>query len=109
MKSHRLLRSSSPQCGHCSLTDSNHSGIKTSLDHLPERKQHELALIDRKVKSAPLGLIVHTLEEVNEQLQKGHYFFTDNGLVSSLKLATNAAQRVHLNVSCSLLRVICLG
>ncbi|QMV14122.1 HEPN domain-containing protein [Vibrio spartinae] len=126
--------------------------MKTSLDHLPERKQHELALIstilrdtleeylvgkqgskaefrilkiilfgshakggwvsdipngyvsdydilvivnkpslveedlvwrraeeqiDRKVKSAPLGLIVHTLKEVNEQLQKGHYFFTD--------------------------------
>ncbi|QMV13886.1 HEPN domain-containing protein [Vibrio spartinae] len=33
--------------------------------------------IERKVKSAPLGLIVHTLKEVNEQLQKGHYFFTD--------------------------------
>ncbi|QMV16823.1 putative nucleotidyltransferase [Vibrio spartinae] len=152
MKSHRLLRSSSPHCGYCSLTDSNHSGMKTSLDHLPERKQHELALIstilrdtleeylvgkqgskaefrilkiilfgshakggwvrdipngyvsdydilvivnksslveedliwrraeeqiDRKVKSAPLGLIVHTLEEVNEQLRQGHYFFKD--------------------------------
>ncbi|SHO57039.1 HEPN domain-containing protein [Vibrio quintilis] len=34
-------------------------------------------LIDRKVKSAPLGLIVHTLQDVNEQLQKGHYFFKD--------------------------------
>ncbi|CAM3525609.1 HEPN domain protein [Vibrio aerogenes CECT 7868] len=33
--------------------------------------------IERKVKSAPLGLIVHTLNEVNEQLQKGHYFFKD--------------------------------
>ncbi|ODC05238.1 hypothetical protein BFW38_06160 [Terasakiispira papahanaumokuakeensis] len=33
--------------------------------------------IERKVKSAPLGLIVHTLEEVNEQLRQGHYFFTD--------------------------------
>ncbi|MEI8633593.1 nucleotidyltransferase domain-containing protein [Vibrio sp. PP-XX7] len=33
--------------------------------------------IERKVKSAPLGLIVHTLKDVNEQLQKGHYFFTD--------------------------------
>ncbi|SIO95395.1 HEPN domain-containing protein [Vibrio spartinae] len=126
--------------------------MKTSFDHLPERKQHELALIsailrdtleeylvgkqgskaefrilkiilfgshakggwvrdipngyvsdydilvivnkpslveedlvwrraeeqiDRKVKSAPLGLIVHTLEEVNEQLRQGHYFFKD--------------------------------
>ncbi len=126
--------------------------MKTSLDHLPERKQHELALIsailrdtleeylvgkqgskaefrilkiilfgshakggwvsdipngyvsdydilvivnkpslveedlvwrraeeqiDRKVKSAPLGLIVHTLAEVNEQLRQGHYFFKD--------------------------------
>ncbi|MEI8633544.1 HEPN domain-containing protein [Vibrio sp. PP-XX7] len=30
--------------------------------------------IERKVKSAPLGLIVHTLKEVNEQLQKGHFF-----------------------------------
>ncbi|WNJ97731.1 HEPN domain-containing protein [Vibrio ruber] len=126
--------------------------MKTSLDHLPERKQHELALIstilrdtleeyivgkqgskaefrilkiilfgshakggwvrdipngyvsdydilvivnqsslveedlvwrraeeqiDRKVTSAPLGLIVHTLAEVNEQLRQGHYFFKD--------------------------------
>ncbi|ASA57743.1 HEPN domain-containing protein [Vibrio gazogenes] len=33
--------------------------------------------IDRKVTSAPLGLIVHTLEEVNEQLRQGHYFFKD--------------------------------
>ncbi|SHO57936.1 HEPN domain-containing protein [Vibrio quintilis] len=33
--------------------------------------------IERKVKSAPLGLIVHTLQDVNEQLQKGHYFFKD--------------------------------
>ncbi|ODC05164.1 hypothetical protein BFW38_03945 [Terasakiispira papahanaumokuakeensis] len=33
--------------------------------------------IERKVKSAPLGLIVHTLEDVNEQLRQGHYFFTD--------------------------------
>ncbi|MEI8634189.1 hypothetical protein P4S72_23395 [Vibrio sp. PP-XX7] len=33
--------------------------------------------IERKVKSAPLGLIVHTLKEVNEQLQKGHFFFKD--------------------------------
>ncbi|MDW6004184.1 HEPN domain-containing protein [Vibrio mangrovi] len=126
--------------------------MKTSLDHLPERKQHDLALIstilrdtleefisgkkgsksefqilkiilfgshakggwvsdipngyvsdydilvivnqsalveedlvwrraeeqiDRKVKSAPLGLIVHTWQEVNEQLRQGHYFFKD--------------------------------
>ncbi|WP_073606216.1 HEPN domain-containing protein, partial [Vibrio aerogenes] len=33
--------------------------------------------IERKIRSAPLGLIVHTLNEVNEQLQKGHYFFKD--------------------------------
>ncbi|QMV16125.1 HEPN domain-containing protein [Vibrio spartinae] len=33
--------------------------------------------IDRKVKSAPLGLIVHDLQEVNERLQQGHYFFKD--------------------------------
>ncbi|CAM3664341.1 HEPN domain protein [Vibrio aerogenes CECT 7868] len=33
--------------------------------------------IERQVKSAPLGLIVHTLSEVNEQLQNGHYFFKD--------------------------------
>ncbi|ASA57946.1 HEPN domain-containing protein [Vibrio gazogenes] len=33
--------------------------------------------IDRKVKSAPLGLIVHTWQEVNEQLRQGHYFFKD--------------------------------
>ncbi|WNJ97255.1 HEPN domain-containing protein [Vibrio ruber] len=33
--------------------------------------------IDRKVKSAPLGLIVHDLQEVNERLQQGHYFFRD--------------------------------
>ncbi|SJN58884.1 HEPN domain protein [Vibrio ruber DSM 16370] len=33
--------------------------------------------IDRKVKSAPLGLIVHDLKEVNERLQQGHYFFKD--------------------------------
>ncbi|GGX63930.1 HEPN domain-containing protein [Saccharospirillum salsuginis] len=32
--------------------------------------------IKRRV-SAPLGLIVHTLGEINEQLQKGHYFFRD--------------------------------
>jgi len=30
----------------------------------------------RRVK-APLGLIVHTLADVNEQLQKGNYFFKD--------------------------------
>ncbi|USP12567.1 HEPN domain-containing protein [Vibrio gazogenes] len=33
--------------------------------------------IDRKVKSAPLGLIVHDLNEVNNRLQQGHYFFKD--------------------------------
>ncbi|SHE56635.1 HEPN domain-containing protein [Vibrio gazogenes] len=33
--------------------------------------------IDRKVKSAPLGLIVHDLNEVNGRLQQGHYFFKD--------------------------------
>ncbi len=33
--------------------------------------------IDRKVRTAPLGLIVHTLSEVNEQLHLGHYFFKD--------------------------------
>ncbi|WP_038180304.1 HEPN domain-containing protein [Vibrio rhizosphaerae] len=33
--------------------------------------------IDRKVESAPLGLIVHDLQEVNERLQQGHYFFKD--------------------------------
>ncbi|WNJ95640.1 hypothetical protein RND59_00520 [Vibrio ruber] len=33
--------------------------------------------IDRKVTSAPLGLIVHDLQEVNERLQQGHYFFRD--------------------------------
>ncbi|MDW6092730.1 HEPN domain-containing protein [Vibrio rhizosphaerae] len=33
--------------------------------------------IDRRVKSAPLGLIVHDLQEVNERLQQGHYFFKD--------------------------------
>ncbi|QMV16372.1 HEPN domain-containing protein [Vibrio spartinae] len=33
--------------------------------------------INRKVKSAPLGLIVHDLQEVNERLQQGHYFFRD--------------------------------
>jgi len=32
--------------------------------------------IQRRVR-APLGLIVHTLGEINEQLQKGHYFFKD--------------------------------
>jgi len=32
--------------------------------------------IARKV-SAPLGLIVHTLDEVNKMLQQGHYFFKD--------------------------------
>ena len=32
--------------------------------------------IQRRVR-APLGLIIHTLAEVNEQLQKGHYFFKD--------------------------------
>ncbi|WP_077335190.1 HEPN domain-containing protein [Vibrio ruber] len=31
--------------------------------------------IERKVTSAPLGLIVHDLQEVNERLQQGHYFF----------------------------------
>ncbi|QMV13849.1 HEPN domain-containing protein [Vibrio spartinae] len=33
--------------------------------------------IDRKVTAAPLGLIVHDLQEVNERLQQGHYFFKD--------------------------------
>jgi uncharacterized protein len=33
--------------------------------------------IERRVTSAPLGLIVHTLGEVNERLQQGHYFFKD--------------------------------
>ncbi|CAM3972434.1 HEPN domain protein [Vibrio aerogenes CECT 7868] len=33
--------------------------------------------IDRKVTSAPLGLIVHSLHDVNERLQQGHYFFKD--------------------------------
>ncbi|MBJ7536464.1 HEPN domain-containing protein [Marinomonas transparens] len=33
--------------------------------------------IDRKVKSAPLGLIVHTLIEVNDWLKQGQYFFKD--------------------------------
>ncbi|WP_157371909.1 HEPN domain-containing protein [Vibrio sp. MEBiC08052] len=33
--------------------------------------------IERKVTSAPLGLIVHTLDEVNQFLQRGHYFFQD--------------------------------
>ncbi|SHO56338.1 HEPN domain-containing protein [Vibrio quintilis] len=33
--------------------------------------------IDRKVTSAPLGLIVHSLRDVNERLQQGHYFFKD--------------------------------
>jgi uncharacterized protein len=33
--------------------------------------------IERRVTSAPLGLIVHTLSEVNERLQQGHYFFKD--------------------------------
>ncbi|WP_074371315.1 HEPN domain-containing protein [Vibrio spartinae] len=33
--------------------------------------------IDRKVTSAPLGLIVHDLNEVNNRLQQGHYFFRD--------------------------------
>ncbi|QMV16332.1 HEPN domain-containing protein [Vibrio spartinae] len=33
--------------------------------------------IDRKVTSAPLGLIVHDLNEVNNRLQQGHYFFKD--------------------------------
>ncbi|MEI8634957.1 nucleotidyltransferase domain-containing protein [Vibrio sp. PP-XX7] len=33
--------------------------------------------IERRVTSAPLGLIVHTLSEVNVQLQQGHYFFKD--------------------------------
>ncbi|GGX52192.1 HEPN domain-containing protein [Saccharospirillum salsuginis] len=32
--------------------------------------------IQRRVQ-APLGLIVHTLADVNEQLQKGNYFFKD--------------------------------
>ncbi|MDW6092232.1 HEPN domain-containing protein [Vibrio rhizosphaerae] len=33
--------------------------------------------IARRVNSAPLGLIVHTLNEVHQQLQQGHYFFKD--------------------------------
>ncbi|MEJ2044681.1 MAG: HEPN domain-containing protein [Reinekea sp.] len=33
--------------------------------------------IARRVKSTPLGLIVHTLSEVNQKLQQGHYFFKD--------------------------------
>ncbi|SJN57644.1 HEPN domain-containing protein [Vibrio gazogenes] len=33
--------------------------------------------IARRVTSAPLGLIVHTLNEVHQQLQQGHYFFAD--------------------------------
>ncbi|MEI8635128.1 hypothetical protein P4S72_29925 [Vibrio sp. PP-XX7] len=33
--------------------------------------------IERRVTSAPLGLIVHTLSEVNVQLQQGQYFFKD--------------------------------
>ncbi|SJN53561.1 HEPN domain protein [Vibrio ruber DSM 16370] len=33
--------------------------------------------IARRVTSAPLGLIVHTLNEVHQQLQQGHYFFKD--------------------------------
>ncbi|WP_428243508.1 HEPN domain-containing protein [Gynuella sp.] len=33
--------------------------------------------IGRKVSSAPLGLIVHDLEDVNNRLHQGHYFFKD--------------------------------
>ncbi|AJQ95575.1 HEPN domain-containing protein [Gynuella sunshinyii] len=33
--------------------------------------------IGRKVTSAPLGLIVHDLEDVNKRLLQGHYFFKD--------------------------------
>ncbi|AJQ95483.1 HEPN domain-containing protein [Gynuella sunshinyii] len=33
--------------------------------------------ISRKVTSAPLGLIVHDLEDVNKRLLQGHYFFKD--------------------------------
>ncbi|SIO94467.1 HEPN domain-containing protein [Vibrio spartinae] len=33
--------------------------------------------IARRVTSAPLGLIVHTLNEIHQQLQQGHYFFKD--------------------------------
>ncbi len=33
--------------------------------------------IDEKVTSAPLGLIVHSLKDINERLQQGHYFFKD--------------------------------
>ncbi|WP_428241551.1 nucleotidyltransferase domain-containing protein, partial [Gynuella sp.] len=33
--------------------------------------------IGRKVTSAPLGLIVHDLEDVNNRLIQGHYFFKD--------------------------------
>ncbi|USP15706.1 HEPN domain-containing protein [Vibrio gazogenes] len=39
--------------------------------------QRAKELIDRKVTSAPLGLIVHDLNEVNNRLQQGHYFFKD--------------------------------
>jgi HEPN domain-containing protein len=34
-------------------------------------------VIARRVASAPLGLIVHTLNEVHQQLRQGHYFFKD--------------------------------
>ncbi|MEI8634873.1 hypothetical protein P4S72_28010 [Vibrio sp. PP-XX7] len=43
-------------------------------------------LLERKVKSALLGLIVHTLKEVNEQLQKGRIFSKTS--VSRVSLAT---------------------
>ncbi|MEI8634823.1 HEPN domain-containing protein [Vibrio sp. PP-XX7] len=33
--------------------------------------------IDRKVTSAPLGLIVHDIQDINERLQQGNYFFKD--------------------------------
>ncbi|MEI8633109.1 hypothetical protein P4S72_15990 [Vibrio sp. PP-XX7] len=33
--------------------------------------------IDRKVTSAPLGLIVHDIQDINERLQQGNYFFQD--------------------------------
>ncbi|QMV16205.1 HEPN domain-containing protein [Vibrio spartinae] len=44
-------------------------------DHVVWQRAEEQ--IDRKVKSAPLGLIVHDLNEVNGRLQQGHYFFKD--------------------------------
>ena len=48
---------------------------KTDLDHLPPQKQREYGVTG--TLKTPVNFIVHTLQEVNDGLAHGRYFFMD--------------------------------